>query len=259
MKQRIATNTESERNDWMQAISLASYGEMKRTLQALREKLENQRGAVQDIDVEMLRLQSAISLDINEVPLCETAISCDNLLCDGHGRPPNPSVVVQVSVPNRIGWIKYGKTEVIEKSSNPQFLTTTLFRSSDGLANGSQIRFTVYDVREKVSQTAVPLGSAEIALAVIKDTSRLRIPLRSPTNLNAGFITITSWSPIHEKKLNPRSPSKVTEHQVIGHRRSQSLPPKLGVKLFVPPQQKLSFVFVNPNVRRALVFQKKIY
>lgn len=33
-----------------------------------------------------------------------------------------------------------------------------------------------------------------------------------------------------------------------GHRRSQSLPPKLGVKLFVPPQSKLPLVFINPNV-----------
>lgn len=30
------------------------------------------------------------------------------------------------------------------------------------------IKFTAYDVKEKVSQTAVPLGSAEIALGVIQ-------------------------------------------------------------------------------------------
>lgn len=53
-------------------------------------------------------------LDITEIPICESAISCDNLLCDGNGRPPNPSVVVQVTAHNRAGWIKYGRTEVIE-------------------------------------------------------------------------------------------------------------------------------------------------
>lgn len=58
-----------------------------------------------------------ILLDISEVPLCESAISCDNLLCDGHGRSPNPSVVVQISGPNRTNWIKYCRTEVIEVSS----------------------------------------------------------------------------------------------------------------------------------------------
>ena len=51
--------------------------------------------------------------DLNEVPLCECAVSADNLVCDAFGKPPNPSVVVQVTAPNG-GWIKYGRTEVIE-------------------------------------------------------------------------------------------------------------------------------------------------
>lgn len=222
---------------------------MKRRLQQLQEKLDRKKGAVQDIDVEMLRLQTGLQVNINEVPICETALACDNLLCDGHGRPPNPSIVVQVTIPNRGGWIRYGRTEVIEKNSNPQFMRTVLFRAGDGLsASASQIRFTVYDVREKVSQTAVPLGSAEIALNAIKDTTRLRIPLRSSTNSNSGFITISSWSPVQEKKLNPRSPAKSSGHYVLGHRRSQSLPPKLGVKLFVPPQHQLSMLFANPSI-----------
>ncbi len=33
------------------------------------------------------------------------------------------------------------------------------FRSCDGLDSDSTVRFTAYDVREKVSQTAVPLGN----------------------------------------------------------------------------------------------------
>lgn len=108
------------------------------------------------------------------------------------------------------------------------------------------IRFTAYDVREKVSQTAVPLGFAEISLGVIQDTARLRIPIRCQNN-NVGFITIVSFTPEHDRKM--RSPAKVSESQSHGHRRSQSLPPKLGVKLFVPPQMKLPLLFTNPSVR----------
>lgn len=55
-----------------------------------------------------------------------------------------------------------------QRSSNPQFLCTIIFRSGDSLNILSQIRFTAFDVREKVSQTAVPLGFAEIALGVIQ-------------------------------------------------------------------------------------------
>lgn len=52
--------------------------------------------------------------DFTEVSICESAISCDNLVCDAHGKPPSPSIVVQVRMSQSGGWIKYGRTEVIE-------------------------------------------------------------------------------------------------------------------------------------------------
>lgn len=107
------------------------------------------------------------------------------------------------------------------------------------------IRFTAYDVREKVSQTAVPLGFAEITLGVIQDTSRLRIPIRNQNN-NVGFITIVTFVPENDRRI--RSPAK--PNSAHGHRRSQSLPPKLGVKLFIPPHLKLPLIFTNPSVSR---------
>ncbi|XP_031628041.1 inositol polyphosphate-4-phosphatase type I A isoform X2 [Contarinia nasturtii] len=248
LKQRLSTNTESERAEWIQAIRQASYEEMRKKLQSLREQIENRRDTKQDIDVDMMRLQIGKEIDISEVPICEAVISCDNLLCDGHGRPPNPTVIVQISEQNRLSWIRYGRTEVIERCSNPQYRCTAVFRSGDGLHKNSLVRFTVYDVREKVSQTAVPLGSAEITLGTIQETARLRIPLQSNSG-NAGFITLTTYLPEQERKY-PRSPARQIEPpQRYGHRRSQSLPPKLGIKLNIPPPYKLSSVFVNPTVR----------
>ncbi|XP_037028199.1 inositol polyphosphate-4-phosphatase type I A isoform X2 [Bradysia coprophila] len=247
LRQRLAAYTETERLDWIKSIQSASYGQLRKQLQMLREKIEKCKDTTHDVDVEMVRLQVGKEIDIGEIPICESAISCDNLLCDGHGRAPNPIVVIQVVAQNRNGWIKYSRTEVIERSSNPQFLCTIPFRSCDGLHSKSMIRFSVYDVREKVSQTAVPIGSAEIELGVIQDTTRLRIPLRSAAGTNAGFITIASWAPEQDRKT-PRSPAKIVEQQHLGHRRSQSLPPKLGVKLFFPPQEKLALVFANPNI-----------
>lgn len=128
-----------------------------------------------------------------------------------------------------------------------------MFRSCDGLNKNSLIRFTIYDVREKVSQTALPLGSAEVKLGEVQETARLRITLQSNSG-NAGFITMTTFLPEQERKY-PHSPAKHVEPpQRYGHRRSQSLPPKLGIKLMVPPQQKLSSVFVNPTVRKLKQF-----
>lgn len=54
-----------------------------------------------------------LKIDFAEVPVCESAISCDNLVCDGYGKPPSPTVVVQVTSQSG-GWIKYGRTEVVE-------------------------------------------------------------------------------------------------------------------------------------------------
>lgn len=64
-----------------------------------------------------------------------------------------------------------------------------------------------------------------------------------------GFITLTSYLPEQERKY-PRSPAKqqIEPPQRYGHRRSQSLPPKLGIKLNIPPPHKLSSVFINPTV-----------
>lgn len=53
-------------------------------------------------------------VDPCELPLCEVSLSCDNLLCDGHGRPPNPVLLVNVYLPEDRVLLKYAKTEVIE-------------------------------------------------------------------------------------------------------------------------------------------------
>lgn len=48
------------------------------------------------------------------MPLCEVSLACDNLLCDGHGRPPNPTLVIDVYMPTYKFWVQYGRTEIIE-------------------------------------------------------------------------------------------------------------------------------------------------
>uniref|UniRef100_A0A336M172 phosphatidylinositol-3,4-bisphosphate 4-phosphatase n=1 Tax=Culicoides sonorensis TaxID=179676 RepID=A0A336M172_CULSO len=248
LKQRLACHTEMERSDWIQAIKLASYEVIRAQMHTLREQIEKKRGNRQDVDVELVRVQQNKEIDINEIPLCEVSFQCDNLLCDAHGRPPNPSIVVHVRNSNAAGWIKYGRTEIVENSSNPHFNCTFQFRNGDGLNSATKIRFTAFDVREKLSKTAVPMGSAEIPLALIQETTRIRIPLQH-LGVTKGFLSVTSWAPEEDKKTL-RSPAKKLETpQKLGHRRSQSLPPKLGVKLFVPPHLKLNLLFANPVMR----------
>lgn len=54
--------------------------------------------------------------DMSELPLCEVSLACDNLLCDAHGRQPNPTLVVHVYMPTARLWVQYARTEIIEVS-----------------------------------------------------------------------------------------------------------------------------------------------
>ncbi|XP_018570173.1 type I inositol 3,4-bisphosphate 4-phosphatase isoform X2 [Anoplophora glabripennis] len=249
--QALASTSDIERSSWMDAIRQASYEGVRAELNALRQCIERRRNPKPNVDLHTWRLQQTHILDIAEVPLCEVSLACDNLLCDGHGRPPNPTLVVDVYMPSYKFWVQYGRTEIIERCSNPGFLSTISFRASDGLSGDTRVRFTVYDVRERVSHTAIPLGSACVLLSAIQDSTRLRIPLLSRTQNTAGFLTISAWSLEAEDRgsSTEHTPCRVPSHttsQVWSHRRSQSLPPRLGVKMRLPSQSELKLLFSSP-------------
>ncbi|PSN35360.1 hypothetical protein C0J52_11509 [Blattella germanica] len=253
LSQHLAAYSEGERDAWLQAIQLASYDCMRSQLMALQQRVELHRGQDPDLDVHMWRIRRGHTLDPSELPLCEISLACDNLLCDGHGRPPNPVLVVHVYIPSENVWIKYAKTEVVERSSNPGFLNTVSFRASDGLSNDTRVRLTAYDVREHVSQTATPIGSSVVTLGAVQETDRLRIPLLSPAGTTVGFLTLTVWNLEPEDKggSTESTPCRsAPEHDmtIYSHRRSQSLPPRLGTKLKLPHQGQLRILFANPLV-----------
>ncbi|KAG6444647.1 hypothetical protein O3G_MSEX003496 [Manduca sexta] len=235
---RMATFHETERTLWLKAIQLASYESIHTQLAALKDRLNRIRPTV---DIDTHRLQKGVVVDMNEVPLCELALSCDNLLCDAHGRPPSPMAVLYVKNP-KSQCIRYGTTEVVETCSNPCFSRTIMFRASDGLAGDTLVRIVLYDVREPVSDTAVPMGFTSLKLTTIQEAQRLRVALVTRDNKTVGFVTINGWSlepsyigtsPIHN------TTSIDLQQKVLCHRRSQSLPPRLGVKLKFPSYSSL--------------------
>jgi len=61
-------------------------------------------------------LSFCLRTDPSEIPLCDMSFSCDNLLCDASGRPPNAVLVVHVYFPSERVWVRYGRTEVVEVS-----------------------------------------------------------------------------------------------------------------------------------------------
>ncbi|XP_043471404.1 inositol polyphosphate-4-phosphatase type I A isoform X2 [Leptopilina heterotoma] len=252
--QQLGANSSEDRDSWLQALQLASYDHMRSQLLSLRQRIEACSGHKYDTDIQMLRLQRGIITDPAEIPICEISLACDNLLCDGHGRPPNPVLELDIQTNQSKMWIKYARTEVVERSSNPGFLTTVCFRASDGLNMDSRVRITSFDVRERVSQTATPIGSAVMMFSTIQDTPRLRIPLKSAKATTVGFLTINVWNLEAEDKGNSTesTPSRnvlSTNNQIMCHRRSQSLPPRLGTKIKLPHQGQLKLLFANPHIQ----------
>ncbi|XP_036318753.1 inositol polyphosphate-4-phosphatase type I A isoform X2 [Rhagoletis pomonella] len=270
--QRISTRTAKERLEWVKCIQLASYAYLDRQIKYLQDqiaiKMGNhiERGVPPTVAASDALLFNAgcavggvaatihntatvkVEEDLAEIPICESALSCNSLPCGDHGRLPNTRVVCSsLLTGDTLLWRDFACTEIVERSANPQFLCTIRFRRSDGFTADTLLRFTVYDVRERLSHTAVPLAYAEVALGVIQDATRFRIPLRALDG-EGGFITIASWAPETDRQSPPRSTTQVFEEQIKGHRRSQSLPPKLGVKLFVPFQGLLQVVFANPLI-----------
>ncbi|XP_053624028.1 inositol polyphosphate-4-phosphatase type I A-like [Plodia interpunctella] len=231
---RMATFHESERTMWLKAIQMVSFNTIKAQIADLKERLNKIRPV---LDIASYRMQKGIVIDMNEVPLCELALSCDNLLCDTHGRPPSPHIVVYIKFKGLC--VRYGNTEIVETCSNPSFSKTILFRASDGLTGDVHVRIVVYDVKERVSETSVPMGFTALQLSTIQEAQRLRVALQTRENQSIGFVTINGWSleptyigtsPTHTNDKN----SIDIPQKVLCHRRSQSLPPRLGLKLKFP-------------------------
>ena len=93
-------------------------------------------------------------------------------------------------------WQKHSMTEIVERSSNPSFLRTTVFRKSDGIdVNLAELRISAYDLRERFTATSTLLGTSNVSMADLKKTGRIRLKLSSPNpdGRTAGFVSLNSW------------------------------------------------------------------
>lgn len=236
---KFATLSLSDRDSLVKYLKRASFDHLKSQLSLLNsELLDRNSGPARQIDINIWRHMKKLTFDLNEVPMCELALSCDNLLCFPHGRPPSAMIVIHAKLPSG-DYIRYANTEVIDSCSNPSFLRTIMFRENDGLMGDTLIRITVYDIIEKLSQTSIPLGFANVLLSTIQDTQRLRTLLNGCNNRTVGFVTINGWrlepSSTNGSPVHTNGPlSMEIQQKLLCHKRSHSLPPRLGVKLKLP-------------------------
>lgn len=203
----FATNTEEARDQWIQTLHIASYECLKMQLQSLREQLVSKTGhdPLDRMPQQDISSESAADLS-GEEPCVEICIAAKDLPNDRTGQPPNPFVMITTLTPPQQAWTLNSHTEIIERSNAPQFLKTIGFGTNIKLS--TQVKFTVYHVNERMTNTMSQLGYAlfDMKNLLSRPDKKLQLTLTSPDSTPAGQIQIVAW--LHDETLLSEQPSR---------------------------------------------------
>lgn len=253
----MAAQGSSEREAWTSVLRDSSYEHVREEVQMLRSRLlsrqrESDPGLYsgpsckrsQDADAS----SSSKKDPLQNEPFLELGLACDNLRCDADGQAPNPLVVVLTGRPRHGLWSKFAQTEVVEKSSNPCFLTTVGFLKKQACAT-TEVKLCVYDVRERVTSTKTLLGEATFALGTLVQMPGcfLRLALISPSYENVGFVTVTARELEPELTLANKKDASDFFWPTGDRRRTYSLPACMPRRACTPLHAQLRIIFDGLN------------
>ncbi|XP_076334193.1 inositol polyphosphate-4-phosphatase type I A isoform X2 [Tachypleus tridentatus] len=258
--QQLGTATEVERETWMNILRSASFECMKSQVHSLKNKLHLKKGK---LDVQKLRVysfeenQSLSQLmgrydPLQHEPFLELSLVCDNLKCDADGQPPNPMVLVYTCRTVQSSWVQFAQTEMIERSSNPCFLTTVGFLKRE-VSLAMRVKVLVFDVKEKVTATRTLLGESVFTLSTLLQTPCrfLRLTLISPCCESVGFITVSARELEPDVSVDDSNslvsvPSdKEPIWPLADRQRTYSLPTSLPARATTPLHSQLKTLFDN--------------